>query len=179
MEQKTLLSLAEFFAMPGDGVDYELVHGELVRRPPQPYIHDLVKNHIQELLALYLSTNRLGRVFVETGSVLDEGSWRQPDVAYFRKERLASQDPNKPIHGAADICVEVVSPSNTHREMDERARHFLATGAQCVWIVYPATKEVQVRTKTETSWLGSEDELAHPDLLPGFSARVQDLFEAQ
>ncbi|MBL8217920.1 MAG: Uma2 family endonuclease [Bryobacterales bacterium] len=178
MEQKTLLSLAEFFAMPGDGIDYELVHGELVQMPPQPYIHDFVKNRIQELLVLYLNGNRLGRVFVETGSVLDEGSWRQPDVSYFRKEKLAAQDPNKPIHGAADICIEVVSPSNTHRELDERARHFLATGAQTVWIVYPATKEVQVRTAAGSNWLGPDDELTHPGLLPGFSARVNDLFEA-
>ena len=129
--------------------------------PPQPDIHDFLKNRIQELLVLYLSGNRLGRVFVETGSVLDEDSWRQPDVAYFRRERLAAQDPNKPIHGAADICVEVVSASNTHREMDERARHFLASGARSVWILYPGTKEVQVRTATETVWLGPEDLLTH------------------
>lgn len=103
-------------------------------------------------------------------------SWRQPDVAYFRKERLAGQDPSQPLRGAGDICVEVVSPSNTHREMDERARHFLATGAQSVWIVYPATKEVQVRSVAETVWLGPEDVLTHAALLPEFSVRVRDLF---
>jgi Uma2 family endonuclease len=39
-----------------------------------------------------------------------------------------------------EICIEVVSPANSVKEMREKTDAFLATGAEEVWIVYPQSK---------------------------------------
>ncbi|MFN7936828.1 MAG: Uma2 family endonuclease [Bryobacteraceae bacterium] len=177
MEQKTLLSLAEFFALPGDGNDYELVHGELVRMPPQDFEHEFVKSRITQLLILFLETHDFGMVFPETGAVLDEGSWRKPDVSFLRWPRLDRQARNAQIEGAPDLCVEVVSESNTHREIADKTQHFLNSGAVSVWCVYPKTKEVHVVSHSGDRWLGPDEELSDAELLPGFRVQVRSLFE--
>jgi hypothetical protein len=41
---------------------------------------------------------------------------------------------------APEICVEVVSPSNSVKELSEKREAYLAVGAEEVWIVYPQSK---------------------------------------
>ena len=62
--------------------------------------------------------------------------------------------------------------------MRRKIRQYFAAGAQCIWVVYPETREVEVwreSTKPEVV-LQETDLLEAPDLLPGFSVRVGVLF---
>ncbi|MBI3683641.1 MAG: Uma2 family endonuclease [Acidobacteria bacterium] len=177
MQQKTLLTLEQFFAMPDDGHDYELVHGELVLMPPQDFEHESAKSEVTVALAFFLQNRRhLGWVYPETGAILDEDSWRKPDVCFIRQERLVKLGPKSRIEKAPDLCVEVVSPSNSQRQIAEKVRHYRSTGATAVWVLYPNSQEIHVITKDRDQWLGPEDSLEQPDLLPGFSVPVKSLF---
>ncbi|HSA71392.1 MAG TPA: Uma2 family endonuclease, partial [Burkholderiales bacterium] len=44
---------------------------------------------------------------------------------------------------APELCIEVVSPSNSRQEMREKIEAYLATGAEEVWIVYPQSKRCE------------------------------------
>jgi Uma2 family endonuclease len=44
---------------------------------------------------------------------------------------------------APELCIEVVSPSNSRQEMREKIDAYLATGAEEVWIVYPQSKRCE------------------------------------
>ena len=48
---------------------------------------------------------------------------------------------------APELCIEVVSPSNSRKEMSEKTRAYLAAGAHEVWIVYPRSKRCEVHGK--------------------------------
>lgn len=68
-------------------------------------------------------------------SVLTEIGVRVPDVAWASREFLESQQDSTPFTRAPELCVEVVSPSNTAREIEDKVRAYLAAGAREVWVV--------------------------------------------
>lgn len=75
-----------------------------------------------------------GRVIVEA-SILTEIGVRVPDVVWASREFLATHGFETPFPRAPEICVEVLSPSNTEAEIEEKTRAYLAAGAQEVWTV--------------------------------------------
>jgi len=74
-----------------------------------------------------------GEVITEC-SVLTDIGVRVADVVWASSEFLESQQDVTPFTQAPEICVEVVSPSNTAREIDDKVRAYLAAGAREVWV---------------------------------------------
>ncbi len=103
---------------------------------------------------------------------------RGPDVSYVRADRIPPggvPDAFWPI--PPDLAVEIVSPSETANEVREKVRDFLAADTPLVWVVYPRTKEVVVHTADDLARTYSEDDMIeYPDVLPGFSCKVAELF---
>jgi hypothetical protein len=52
--------------------------------------------------------------------------------------------PDDNMQGSPELVIEVLSPSNTKREMQEKATLYLATGAQEFWIVDAKRENVTV-----------------------------------
>ncbi len=75
-----------------------------------------------------------GEVITEC-SVLTDIGVRVPDVAWASSEFLESQQDSTPFTRAPELCVEVNSPSNTAREIENKVRAYLAAGAREVWVV--------------------------------------------
>jgi Uma2 family endonuclease len=110
--------------------------------------------------------------------VLGPNIKRAPDVSFLRSERAKQIDPNADIPGAPDLAVEVLSPTDTVSAMRRKIRQYFAAGAQCVWIIYPETREVEVWRQPSQAQkvLQETDVLEDTDLLPGFTLRVGALF---
>jgi Uma2 family endonuclease len=181
MQTGTLLTLEQFFEMPDSnektGERYELAHGELIVVPPPPAIHERTKNFVAKLLILFLDGYDVpGMILVETGFTLDEESWRRPDVSFISEEREAAQDLNEPYDSGPELAIEVVSPSESRAMLARKIDHFLASGTRRVWALYPETRQVHVHEIGKVTKLNSDDTLEEPELLPGFSMRVADLF---
>ena len=74
--------------------------------------------------------------------------------------------------------MEVLSPSNTRREVDERLRDYFSSGAQLAWVIDPERELVEVcHSLTQRRLLGSGAMLDGEQLLPGFQYPVADLFK--
>jgi Uma2 family endonuclease len=103
---------------------------------------------------------------------------RAPDVSFLRSERAKKIDPHVDIPGAPDLAVEVLSPTDTVSAMRRKIRQYFAAGTQCVWIVYPETREVEIwkQPSQPQKVLQETDVLEDTDLLPGFALRVGALF---
>jgi Uma2 family endonuclease len=180
MGTKTLMSVGEFDRLEEpDELSYELDEGELVvMTKPRP-LHNRIAGNLYFELRVYLKTHPVGEVFnPDTLFVLGPNIKRAPDVSFLRAERVKQIDPNTDIPGAPDIAVEVLSPSDTVSAMRRKIRQYFAAGAQCVWVVYPETREVEVWREAAKPQivLQETDLLDAPDLLPGFSIRVGILF---
>jgi Uma2 family endonuclease len=125
--------------------------------------------------------HRLGEVFEgETGFLLarEPDTVRAPDIAFVAAERIATAERQKGFWvGAPDLAVEVVSPGDTQREIDEKVMAWLDAGARLVWVVNPTWRTVTIyRSRRKIRVLTEDDELSGEDVVPGFRCPVGAVF---
>lgn len=185
MATATLLTLEQFSALPEyderTGSSYELDHGELIIVSPQAWEHQNLKAKLFLLLSRYFEERGLRRrAVVEAGFILDEESWRKPDVAVMSEAALlhAGREPKRPLEGAPQLAIEVASPSDTSAMIGRKVDHFLAAGSKTVWVFYPESQQVHIhKVGQKTAQLGADHFLEEPEILPGFRFAVSRIFE--
>jgi Uma2 family endonuclease len=85
-------------------------------------------------IAIELGKRRGGKVLVECSIATTDGV-RVADVAWISDQRLQQMGAVTPFPKAPEVCVEVMSPSNSWPEMEMKAGLYLGAGAEEVWIV--------------------------------------------
>jgi Uma2 family endonuclease len=181
MSSKTLLTASDLEQMPDDdSVQIELDEGELITMPPAGGDHGYIGSGICSDLRAFVKKHRLGRVYsADTGFQLSGDTVRAPDLAFVRKERVEAIHSQGFMKGAPDLAVEILSPFDSFRQLMRKVKQYLAAGCHTVWVVHPERKRVYVFEANGTdSELGPEDMLEAPELLPGFSVKVAELFES-
>jgi Uma2 family endonuclease len=83
-----------------------------------------------------------GRAFVDV-SMLTPAGVLVADVAWASAEFMRAHGFETPYTRALPICVEVVSPSNSRKQMREKIEAYLAAGAEEVWLVYPTSRRCE------------------------------------
>lgn len=116
------------------------VWGRMVMSPASNYHRALQTRLSQRLAALG------GQAFVEA-SVLTTAGVLVADVAWASAEFIRFHAFGTPYTQAPEICIEVVSPSKSVKELEEKKSAYLAAGAEEVWIVYPQSKRCEVYGK--------------------------------
>jgi len=116
------------------------VWGRLLMTPPSFY-HGVVQGRLCRSLAAVG-----GEVLVETPIATAMGLF-VADVAWASSGFMAGHGNESPLTRAPELCIEVVSPSNSRKELREKTDGYLAAGAQEVWIVYPQSKRREVYGK--------------------------------
>ena len=101
----------------------------------------------------------------------------KPDVAFVSADRLPeSREKGSPI--PPDLAVEVVSPTDKHYAVPEKALAYLKAGTRLVWVIEPVAKTVMIyRSETDFTLLTSQDTLTGEDVVEGFTCPVEQLFE--
>ena len=56
---------------------------------------------------------------------------------------MGAHGSESPLTRAPEICIEVVSPSNSVKELSEKRDAYLAVGAVEVWIIFPQSKRCE------------------------------------
>lgn len=179
-----LLTAEEFFSLPApkDGSKQELVRGEVVTMPSPGVEHGEVQVNVAFLIKLFLKSNPIGRVVTESGTITDRkpDTVRGPDVSYYSKERLPLDKRVVGYHDhPPDLCVEVVSPSNTKRELRTKTKEYFFAGVRMVWVIDPEDRSITVllaQDPDEGRTLFGNATLDGGDVLPGFSCKVSELF---
>ncbi len=94
------------------------------------------------LAAMLLNQLPSGEVITECSIQTSDGV-KVADVAWLSETFVAEFGFMTPYPKAPEICIEIVSPSNSKIEIQEKIDLYLAKGAQEVWIVY-ALDDIQV-----------------------------------
>ena len=76
------------------------------------------------------------------------------DVAWMSPENAASLGTQTPYPEAPNLCIEIVSPSNSRKEIEGKIEAYLGCGALEVWVVYPVTHRIE--------WFGPEGRRDRP-----------------
>jgi Uma2 family endonuclease len=179
MSTKTLTA-DELEQMPDDdSAQIELDEGELITMPPAGGEHGYREVEIASILRSFVRKNKLGRVYSgDTGFRLSENTVRSPDVAFVRAERVAEVHSGGFCKGAPDLAIEIRSPYESFRQLMRKVKQYLAAGAHTVWVFDPDRREVDVfEASGAERTLTAKQVLKAPNLLPGFSIKVAELFE--
>jgi len=101
-----------------------------------------------------------------------------PDVAYLSYDRVPFENEKAADipHLAPDVVVEVLSPRDLQRDVEEKIRVYLATGTSVIFVVDTKDEMVTARDPRGRKNFVAVDVLTHA-ALPGFALRVPFLFE--
>ena len=169
------ITLEEFLENDFEG--YEYVKGELVEMPSTSMEHGEISSNVCLCLSLHVFDHKLGRLYT-AGTTFHLGDRViKPDVAFVSKDRLPeNRRKGSPI--PPDLAVEIVSPSDKHYDVTQKALAYLKAGTRLVWVIEPIAKTVTVyRSETDFTLLKSEDTFTGEDVVEGFACPVAELFE--
>ena len=177
------LTADDLLRLYSEGVRGELIQGALCETMPSSGEHGEIVVKLVTAMAQIVKPGRLGRLSASDAGVLLErepDTVREPDIAFFSVEKIP---PGVRVRGyyevVPDIVVEVASPSDSAREVNDKARMWLSYGVGLVWAVYPDTRRVDVHPQVGSRQaLTDGDTLDGGDVLPGFAYGVTDVFEA-
>ena len=104
---------------------------------------------------------------------------REPDIAFFTTEKIP---PGVRVTGyyeeIPDLVVEVASPSDSVREVNDKAWMWLSYGTRLVWVLHPNRRRVDVHhLGGAVATLTNEETLSGGDVLPGFECSLADIFD--
>jgi Uma2 family endonuclease len=187
MSTGTALITAEEFAELRFDYDVELVRGEVVRLYGEDYMtrpsqaHGGVCLNVALAIGTWARQTGLGRATTNDSWITttrSPDSVRGADVAYFRMERLPDGKlPRAPSDIMPNLCVEVLSPSNTRKRVREKLSEYLAAGAEEVWVLDPDARTLVVHRPETKPQLYSESDLLQTQVMPGFEIAVSEFFE--
>ena len=174
-----LLTADDLWRMPNDQ-RRELVRGELRTMAPSGFDHGVIIISLARRLANHVADHDLGFVTgAETGFRLsrDPDTVRGADVAFVRKDRVPKdQRPTSYFEGAPDLAVEVLSPSDTVEETEEKVDDYLQAGAQAVWVVNPRRRTVTVHAADGQPVIYRESETVDAGaIVAGFKVSVREI----
>ncbi len=109
------------------------------------------------------------------------GKFREPDLLIL----MRGDDPRRQndYWRGADLVVEIVSPDNPARDLEEKPRDYAEAGIPEYWIVNPLDETVTVLTLSAGSYaeygVFRRGDEARSKLLDGFTVRVDQIFDAR
>lgn len=134
--------------------------GNIVMSPPPRSRHSEYQGEITRLLWTLLTG---GLALTECPIETSEGV-KAADAAWVSHERRASR-PNDPAYLIApEICIEILSPSNSEAEIDFRRRLYFEKGAIEFWLC---------DLDGEMTFFDAAGEIRQSKLCPKFPARIE------
>lgn len=163
-----------------DDVRYQLIEGDLVREPAPTTTHQTILVNLAVLLAPFVKSNGLGRVFTAPTDVyLSDTNVVQPDVLFVSAAR-AHLITERDVHGAPDLVIEIASPSTERRDRQVKREIYARHGVSEYWLVHPLDRTVETfrlengRFAAAGSYRGT-DAFTTP-LLPGLRIEPDAVF---
>ena len=143
MTAKTVLTYADYAALPDDGNRYELLDGELVVMPAPSIWHQIILANLVRALDVYVQQRQLGLIlFAPLDVIFADTSVTEPDLMYVDHARMGLLA-RRGIEGAPALLVEVLSPSNPRHDREVKFALYARYGVPFYWIVDPEARVLE------------------------------------
>lgn len=156
-----------------------VVNCQLILRDTSDVYASEVSVRLSSFLWMWINPRRLGRVFDSScGFILPTATndLKAPDVSFVLAERLR-KSPRYFAQMLPDLTVEINSQSDRIPPLEEKILQFLALGSQVGILIDPDKETVTIyRSNQPNVVLGNEDIIEIPELLPGWSVPVIELW---
>ncbi|MFV0442682.1 MAG: Uma2 family endonuclease [Planctomycetaceae bacterium] len=158
----------------------ELIRGTLVEKAHMSHVENSYTTVIAFYLHAYLMRTRLGKGFTEGAMyALLGGDIRLPDFTVCLNDKFPTGKVPRVsyVEFAPDLALEVLSKSNTAKEIRSKREILFASGTKLIWVLNPATRTVDIYTSVDNPiTLTEADVLTGGNVLPGFELSIADWF---
>jgi len=157
----------------------ELIDGVLVEKAMGAR-EGLLGSWLGHTLWSFVDENDLGLVFAADSPFrLRLGLVRFPDVCFISWDRIPDDEmPDDAIAKIVpDLAVEVLSRSNTVREIELKLDHYFEAGVRLAWVIDPKKEVADVyRSRRKVKHLDATGDLEGGKVLLGFKLSLAKLF---
>jgi|688.fasta_scaffold1036610_1 Uma2 family endonuclease len=125
-----------------EGTMAQLIQNQIIMSPAPLDRHQQISLELSSELFYFVKKNKLGAVREAPYDVyLDEKNAFQPDILFVSNENihLIKKDG---LHGAPDLVIEILSPSNSKYDLKVKKDVYEQYGVKEYWIVDPEDKSV-------------------------------------
>jgi len=155
--------------------------GDLIVMPPAGTETGNENFNLSTLFGIWVRENGTGLGFdSSTGFTLPNGAMRSPDVAWIRRERwerVPADERKRFAPICPDFVVELRSPTDTLKMLQEKLEEYIANGAQLGWLIDPLQRKVYVyRPGVEMVVLEDPKEISGDPDLPGFVLELAEVW---
>lgn len=148
-------TVADWLAQPADG-RAELIDGELIEKAAPTFEHGRAQVRISTELGETFDRKRGGPGgwwLASEVDVLLDGRGYRPDLAGWRRDRLASPPRERPVTARPDWICEIVSESNRTLDTVVKLRRYHQAGIPHYWIVDQLERTLTVHRHTSEGYL--------------------------
>jgi Uma2 family endonuclease len=159
-----------------------LIEGVLTVMSPAGAKHGGYASKLDRKVGNFVEERQLGYMTAaETGYILfknpnGKDTVLAPDVGFIAAQRLPDGLPDGYIPFAPDLAIEVVSPTDKPKAIEEKIKQYIKYGTRLLWVFYPKTRTVGVHTPQGATTVDINGTLESRDVLPGFKLAVRDIF---
>jgi Uma2 family endonuclease len=168
-------------ALPPDTL-YEIIGGEVVEIEPMGALAATFANYLAYVINNFAVPRNLGVAHVEVLYRFHADlPQRRPDVSFIPASLWPgnlTRDSDPPaLELVPSLAVEVISPSNTAAEIEDKRKEYFEAGVKVVWVVYPTSQTIHVYNSPDECRVISENGILDGGAaIPGFQVKVADLF---
>ena len=181
--QTQLLTYEEYLDTPEIEGRFDIVDGEMIMAPsPIPEHQITVKRFLFTLNQFIVESNLGELLFAPLDVVIRRNPLRtrQPDLLLLSTESLARIHLDRPIEEVPELAIEILSPSNTRRRVQDVLADYAAIGVRECWLVSLAARAIEVLALVNGEWrqlalLGIGDRM-RSDVLAGLDVEVGQFF---
>ncbi|MBI1762923.1 MAG: Uma2 family endonuclease [Acidobacteria bacterium] len=158
---------------------YEIVNGQPEEKERPGARHGMIAARLLSRLNSFVEAHQLGVAFTEVNFKIGQNE-RIPNLSFVAADRIPVEGvPEGVWQIPPDLAVEIISPNDLHDKVSHKVLEYLEAGVKQVWLVSSETRTVTIfRAMDQVQVIAGERNLESPDLLPGFSCALTEIFPA-
>ena len=182
------LTFEEWLQLPETRERYEIVDGVMYMPPGPDPDHQWIQQEVYSIGREFAKRSGLGVFMLAPLDLVIQREplrVRQPDVMFLNSARTGIRRRNDlrgraPLEVSPDIVIEVLSPSNTRREMESRLEDYKQIGVYQCWLFSPEAETAEIIDLTgnepRSAAVFGVGDVLRTELLPGFELSLAEVF---
>ena len=135
-------SMLEVWESLPEGTLCQLINNKLIMSPAPIDIHQAILNEINVEISILLRKNEIGKIRIAPYDVhFSKQNILQPDILFIKNENLDKLE-SKGLNGSPDLIIEILSPSTSQLDWEEKKLIYERYGVQEYFLVEPNSKSV-------------------------------------
>jgi len=156
---------------------WELINGQKIYKMPSHPKSSAIGATIASFIVVYVRQHKLGVVTDAQGGYQVLNDRYIPDVGFLRAEKKDSPIISDYYAVAPNLAVEVISPTDSMKQLLNKVSNYLAAGT-VVWLIDPDDETLTVYAPAQPAKIfGKNSQFVSEGVLEGFILEMSALFE--